>query len=1077
MSKRGSSTPKDKSKTLTLKPCFSDELVIDGNYARQLLVASEEVTVNVADATPSFKLRSGETVHVVRQDASPRKGRALYVPDRVWIEHYDKFSDITGCKWIGDRTRSEPGEVLQSMAGCFAFKEDRPKAGQFGLRAPQSGALHAILSYWTTDPQEPATVVMPTGTGKTETMLAVYAHQAIERLLVLVPSDALREQLAQKFLCLGVLQKFGVVNAAALRPIVGQLGHRFSTDENAITFAAGINVVVATPQALRVSDPEIRKEFLSRFTHLFVDEAHHLGAASWQAVRDEFADRGVVQFTATPFREDGKYIKGKIIYSFPLREAQRQGYFSSIDYISVAGAGDTDLAVATTAVKRLRADIANGFDHLIMARVKRVSRAAHVLEIYEKLAPEFLPLKLENTMKRADRDAVMLAIRQRVSRIIVCVDMLGEGFDLPELKIAAVHDIHKSLGVTLQFVGRFARGVASLGPAAVVVGHPGSSFDSRLHELYREDADWNLVVRDLSETAVGAEEETGEFERAFSKRADGLTLQMLEPKMSAVIYRTQIKQWRLDGIPTAFKEGQLWGGVSANLQRNVAWFVTRNLAAVRWGTVPELTEVTYDLYVLYWDQQRALLYINSSNTDGQHETLAGKVCGENITRIKADVVYRSMSGIARLVPTNVGVLDSRSQARRFSMHVGADVSAGFPRAEEVTKTQTNIFASGFEAGNRVSIGASLKGRVWSYRVAKSLAQWTRWCDGIGTKVLDETLNIDAILRGFIRPQPLEERPTLVFLAAEWSWELFQCTSEETRLELHGSEWPLLDAELRVTTFGTTGPVGFEVITPEWRVSYEAEFTKTGVTYRALTADANLKRSGDSMSLSSFFRKLGVTFLLEEDAQIFHPGTLLRPDRELPAFDLQKIVAADWTGISLRKESQGKEKAPDSIQARTIELLLADIEWQVVLDDDGSGEAADIVALCANETELKVLLVHCKYASAGTPGARVEDLYEVCGQAQKSVRWGRSFRELIEHLVRRERNRARRGTSGFARGDMKALLAMYDRTRRLRPTLRVAIAQPGVSKARVTPSQLRLLASTELYLHETHLAEFQVFASA
>ena len=35
--------------------------------------------------------------------------------------------------------------------------------------------------------------------------------------------------------------------------------------------------------------------------------------------------------------------------------------------------------------------------------------------------------------------------------------MLGEGFDLPELKIAALHDVKKSLPVTLQFTGRFTR--------------------------------------------------------------------------------------------------------------------------------------------------------------------------------------------------------------------------------------------------------------------------------------------------------------------------------------------------------------------------------------------------------------------------------------------------------------------------------------------------------------------------------------------------------------------------------------------------------------------------------------------
>lgn len=42
---------------------------------------------------------------------------------------------------------------------------------------------------------------------------------------------------------------------------------------------------------------------------------------------------------------------------------------------------------------------------------------------------------------------------------IICVNMLGEGFNFPQLKIAAIHSPHRSLSVTLQFVGRFARTV------------------------------------------------------------------------------------------------------------------------------------------------------------------------------------------------------------------------------------------------------------------------------------------------------------------------------------------------------------------------------------------------------------------------------------------------------------------------------------------------------------------------------------------------------------------------------------------------------------------------------------------
>jgi superfamily II DNA or RNA helicase len=46
--------------------------------------------------------------------------------------------------------------------------------------------------------------------------------------------------------------------------------------------------------------------------------------------------------------------------------------------------------------------------------------------------------------------------------------MLGEGFDLPELKIAAFHDIRKTLAVTLQLAGRFTRARHDLGDATFI---------------------------------------------------------------------------------------------------------------------------------------------------------------------------------------------------------------------------------------------------------------------------------------------------------------------------------------------------------------------------------------------------------------------------------------------------------------------------------------------------------------------------------------------------------------------------------------------------------------------------------
>lgn len=116
---------------------------------------------------------------------------------------------LSNCSWNkpADLIRSVPEEVLAAFGSGISYSEgtdERP-----GLRSPQIGALHAVLGYWTTRRKTPATVVMPTGTGKTETMVALLVAAQLPRLLVLVPSEALREQVAAKFERLGVLKPPG----------------------------------------------------------------------------------------------------------------------------------------------------------------------------------------------------------------------------------------------------------------------------------------------------------------------------------------------------------------------------------------------------------------------------------------------------------------------------------------------------------------------------------------------------------------------------------------------------------------------------------------------------------------------------------------------------------------------------------------------------------------------------------------------------------------------------------------------------------------------------------------------------
>ena len=102
----------------------------------------------------------------------------------------------------------------------------------------------------------------------------------------------------------------------------------------------------------------------------------------------------------------------------------------------------------------LKSDLENGYDHIVMARCKSKKRAEEVYKVYQEYK-EYSPVVVYSDMPNSS--IILNEIKEKKHRIIVCVNMLGEGYDLPQLKIAAIHDEKQSLAVTLQFIGRFTR--------------------------------------------------------------------------------------------------------------------------------------------------------------------------------------------------------------------------------------------------------------------------------------------------------------------------------------------------------------------------------------------------------------------------------------------------------------------------------------------------------------------------------------------------------------------------------------------------------------------------------------------
>ncbi|WP_327742844.1 hypothetical protein OHO28_51295 [Streptomyces europaeiscabiei] len=181
-------------------------------------------------------------------------------------------------------------------------------------------------------------------------------------------------------------------------------------------------------------------------------------------------------------------------------------------------------------------------------------------------------------------------------------------------------------------------------------------------------------------------------------------------------------------------------------------------------------------------------------------------------------------------------------------------------------------------------------------------------------------------------------------------------------------------------------------------------------------------------------------------------------------------------MDLSKESQKPQRRTDSIQYYMSARLQATSSFDVLVDDDGSGEAADLVGLRVDGRYLNVTLVHCKYSSKPTPGRRLD---EVCGQAMRSAKWRRgNALPLLDHLHGRAVQYARRNgsVSPYEVGGPKALFAIRDQARLLRPRFHTIVVQPGLQAGKATNEQLLLLAGAEKFVRDISAGDFTVYCS-
>lgn len=957
------------------------------------------------------------------------------------------------------------------------FAIEGPANGLAGFRKPQRAAVFAVFSHLDSDPEVPAIVVMPTGTGKTDTIFAIIIAGRFRRTLMIVPSDALRTQIGDRLASLQRLRTINAISDDILSPIVHRIdGRDAAVDEQAIEAS---NVTIATPSALAQLDDDELEAFAAHFSHLIFDEAHHVAAVTWGRIRKAFGSKPAIYFTATPFRLDEQRLDGKIIFNYSLSQAQRDNYFQRIDFFPVREyvTSEIDRTIAAKAVELLASDLEAGFDHILMARCAKISKANQIFELYRELGSEFEPVVIHSNSKRTkERD--LERIRTRQSRIVVCVDMFGEGFDLPELKIAAIHDQHQSPAVTLQFIGRLTRTDARLGTAKFVANVANQRADNPMKRLYEESADWSLIIREVSTDRIGRELQRQEFESRFEGDSEGAKIAALNPapNISCLAYHLTGASWHPRAVKNLRSPNETLQLHSVSDDGSIVMAVTHETAPIAWARSESIYGSTWHLYLAYYRRSDSTLFISCTGDERQTSRFKDLIA-HSARRINGDDVFRIMFGINRLKLQNVGLSRSGRDVR-FTMHVGQDVNRVMDDLESGRSIKSNIFGVGYSGGESTTAGCSAKGKLWKMD-SGAIDEWVRWCDVISSKINNPAIDTAAILRNVMRAEKLSGGwPDGIFFA-DWPDAMGVETEGRCTITIDGLSYPLLDTKLGqpVKESDDTLAIRLSVISPN---GDELELTTIRIHlgndgYRYSSGRATLRIGNQEHALNDYLDRERMRLLQADgsiligDYRYFTHATLNVP---LPA---TLLSAWDWGNTNIHKESMTHPEDFDSVQGFTLKKISD--SYDIVFNDDGAGEIADLVAIREAPDHIAVDLYHCKYCGSGQrPGARVDDAYVVAGQASRSAKWLHKGPALFQRLLERYSASNGGGAQRLLKGTPQQIDILRLKARDIEMRMGFFIVQPAFSAASVTDSVMTVLGTSYMYLHDIANVDLRVIAS-
>ena len=239
--------------------------------------------------------------------------------------------------------------------------------------------------------------------------------------------------------------------------------------------------------------------------------------------------------------------------------------------------------------------------------------------------------------------------------------MLGEGFNFPKLKIAAIHSPHKSLEVTLQFIGRFARTNAPNLGTAKFIATP-SEIEIEREKIFEEGAVWEEIIMNLSESRIDEEIENKQTLSTFDcvlnrdDETNDLSLSSLVPFAHVRIYSVYTFDIHADiNLPN----GLLLVNKHISREYSMIVIIAKEILNPKWTKLNMFQKIQYELFIIYFQEQHKLLFINSTRKNEDiYESIAEQFSGTNIRKLSLGKINRVLSNLKNPEFFNIGMRNS-----------------------------------------------------------------------------------------------------------------------------------------------------------------------------------------------------------------------------------------------------------------------------------------------------------------------------------------------------------------------------------------------------------------------------------